>query len=73
VNLGACATSTGPHGAGRVRITFATDGTARAVVIDGPPFAGTTAGSCIMQRFRAVHVPPFSGADVTVGKSFVLQ
>lgn len=73
VDLRPCASINGQRGPGRVRITFhASDGRAQAVVLD-PPYAGTTIGSCIVERYRRVTVPPFAGADVTVGKSFVIQ
>jgi predicted Zn finger-like uncharacterized protein len=68
-----CKKPDGPTGAGRVKVTFATSGNVTTVVIDGPPFAGTSTGGCIMGKFRGAHVPPFSGDSVTAGKSFQIN
>jgi hypothetical protein len=55
---------------GKIQVTFAPTGkVSDAQLVEGP-FAGTTAGKCAMRHFRAVKVPAFSGAAVTVAKSF---
>ncbi len=63
----------GPTGTGHVTITFGPDGRVTTAVIDGGPFAGTSVGTCIEQRYRAVTVPPFAGGPVRVGKSFAIH
>jgi hypothetical protein len=70
VHVGKCAQAGGPTGTGHVTITFLPDGSAARAVVDQPPFAGTTTGACIEALFLRVRVPAFSGAPVTVGKSF---
>ena len=53
-------------------MTFAGTGSVIAAVVDAGPFPNTGVGACVAQLFRAVRVPPFSGAPVRVGKSFVI-
>src|SRR3954470_20859293 len=73
VNIGSCKKTGGPTGAGKVTVTFAPNGTVSNAEIDGAPFAGTAVGGCIAAKYRGVHVAPFSGAAVTVAKSFSLS
>jgi hypothetical protein len=73
VNIQSCKKSGGPTGAGKVTVTFAPNGSVSNAEIDGTPFAGTPVGGCIAGKYRGVHVAPFSGAPVTVGKSFTLN
>jgi hypothetical protein len=56
-----------------VTVTFAPSGNVTSAVVDSAPFAGTPVGGCIAGKFRAAHVPAFSGGNVTVGKSFSLN
>jgi hypothetical protein len=65
-----CKKPDGPTGSGRVKVTFAPSGNVTSAVVDGPPFAGTPVGGCVASAFRSARVPPFSGAPVTVSKSF---
>lgn len=58
-----------PAGLVRVSVTFAPSGRATRSVVSGPPYAGTTTGSCVAAAFRSLSVPPFSGDPVTVSKS----
>ena len=69
----ACKRPDGPTGNGKVKVTFGPNGQVNNSEIEGPPFAGTAVGGCIAGKFRAAHVPPFSGAPVAVGKSFSLE
>lgn len=62
-----------PSGVARVSITFAPSGRATRAVVSGPPFAGTTTGSCVAAAFRSVSVPAFSGDAVTVTKSVSIR
>ncbi len=67
-----CKQAGGPTGRGRVSVTFAPSGRATTAVV-GPPFAGTSVGSCAAAAFRSASVPPFSGGPVTVSKSFYIK
>lgn len=58
-----------PAGVVRVSVTFAPSGRATRSVVNGPPYGGTTTGSCVAAAFRSLSVPPFSGDPVTVSKS----
>jgi hypothetical protein len=60
-------------GSGRVKVVFAPSGVAQSVALQGPPFEGTQTGTCIVERVRAVQVPPFSGAPFTVDKRFSIH
>jgi hypothetical protein len=60
----------GAPGKGKIQVTFAPSGkVSDATLVEGP-FAGTAAGKCALRHFRAARVPAFSGAAVTVAKSF---
>ena len=60
----------GAPGKGKIQVTFAPSGkVSDAALVEGP-FAGTAAGKCALRHFRAARVPAFSGAPVTVAKSF---
>jgi hypothetical protein len=60
----------GAAGKGKIQVTFAPSGkVSDAQLVEGP-FAGTTAGKCALRHFKAVKVPGFAGAPVTVAKSF---
>jgi hypothetical protein len=72
VDLAPCRTAGGLQGSGHLRITFANDGSVSATRVDQPPFAGTPSGDCVAGLFARVHIPPFAGLPVTVGKSFTL-
>lgn len=63
-----CGKEGGPTGRGKVSVTFAPSGRATNVSV-GPPFGGTSVGSCIAGAFRKISVPPFSGDPITVSKS----
>ena len=65
-----CKKSDGPTGSGRIAVTFANNGQATTANVEGPPFAGTPVGGCVAARFRGTHVPPYSGAPITVHKTF---
>ena len=58
---------------GHARITFQPDGHVSAVVVDAPPNMSKTWTLCVENRFRLARIPPFKGAPVTVGKSFLLK
>jgi hypothetical protein len=60
-----CGRAGGPTGPGKISVTFESSGKAKEAVITAP-YAGTTVGACIVSRYRAVTVPAFTGAPVTV-------
>ncbi|MBL9023934.1 MAG: zinc-ribbon domain-containing protein [Myxococcales bacterium] len=63
-----CKKADGPTGSTKVQVTFAPSGKATQATV-GPPFAGTSVGSCIASAFKSAKVPPFSGAPMTVSKT----
>ncbi|HSQ65228.1 MAG TPA: hypothetical protein VLM85_18535 [Polyangiaceae bacterium] len=65
-----CAPPGGPHGTGRVKITFAPSGVATKAELEQGIFAQTKVGECIVGRYLGARVPPFSGGPITVEKSF---
>lgn len=71
VGVTTCERPGDPSGPGHARVTFAPSGHVTAVDVD-PPYAGTAAGACVRDRFRAATVPAFAGAPLTVGKTFTL-
>ncbi len=73
VSVGSCKKGDGPTGGGHVSVTFAPNGSVTTAVVDQPPFAGSAVGGCIAGKFRSARVPPFAGAPIKVGKSFVVN
>ena len=69
----ACKRDDGPTGTARVKLTFAPSGSVTSVSVEGPPFAGTSVGSCIAAAFRSVHVPEFNGPPLAVAKSVTIN
>lgn len=72
VDVKQCSLPGGLHGPGHVTVTFDLSGSVSASVVDQGPFPGTTVGACVARLYRNVSVPPFSGAPVRVGKSFIV-
>lgn len=67
-----CAKPDGPKGSAKVQVTFSPSGKATQATV-GPPFAGTSVGSCIAGSFRGLSVPPFTGSAVTVSKTVTIK
>jgi hypothetical protein len=64
-------THAGAGGKGKIQLTFGNNGkVSSASIVDGPFAANTPAGKCALRQFHAAHVPAFTGAPVTVAKSF---
>ncbi|WP_437951746.1 hypothetical protein WME98_13830 [Sorangium sp. So ce296] len=63
----------GPSGEGSVTVTFAPSGDAQ-VELDGPPYAGTEVGECVVDAFRAAasRVPSFDWEPLTLTTRFSL-
>lgn len=68
-----CKKPDGPTGTGKVKVTFAPSGNVTSAQVQGAPFAGTPVGGCVASAFRSARVPPFSGAPVSVTKSFTIN
>jgi hypothetical protein len=64
-----CGRPEGPFGTDHLTVTFAPDGSVRNAVLDGSALRGSLIAGCILGRVRATRVPPFAGADVSVGTS----
>jgi hypothetical protein len=65
-------------GVGRILITFAPTGEVKDVFLRGGPFAGTSTGACILERYRRVRVPPFTfgyepGSTYSIVSSFQIR
>jgi serine/threonine protein kinase len=69
--VGTCKKAGPQTGPGRALVTLASSGTPSSVSIQGK-LSGTPVGDCVAAQFRGVHVPPFTGSPVTVGKGFVI-
>jgi hypothetical protein len=69
--VGSCKRSTGPFGAGTIRIDFEPDG--RVGTLSRPPFSGTPVGSCISARFLAIRIGAFQGSTQPIEKAFIIQ
>ncbi len=67
-----CGKPDGPKGSAKVQVTFSPSGKATQATV-GPPFAGTSVGSCIAGSFRGLSVPPFTGSPVTVSKTVTIK
>jgi hypothetical protein len=63
----------GPTGTGKVQVTFAPSGRVTSANVSSGPFAGTSVGGCVASIFRRAKVPPFSGSQITVSKSFTIR
>lgn len=64
---GQCASEEGPHGSGKVTVTFVNSGRATNALVAGD-FAGSALGGCVARVFRSAKVPAFSGDTVHVSK-----
>lgn len=71
--LGDCREPKGPTGKGTATVTFRSDGSVATVVIDKPPYAGTSVGSCVGSRYRGARMTPFEGGDYTVEHAFDIE
>lgn len=69
--LASCKSSSGPFGAGTMRIDFEPDG--RVGTVTRPPFAGTSVGTCISARFRTIKIGTFTGSTQSIEKAFIIQ
>lgn len=70
VELVKCKVAGGPRGEGHVSVTFAPEGGATEVVVDGGPYVRSPVERCISGQFKGARVPAFKGEPVKVGKKF---
>jgi hypothetical protein len=68
-----CSEPDGPRGSGRVAVTVAPSGRTTLALIEGPPFAGTTVGTCVARAFQGVTIPPFLGGYTKVYRTFTVR
>jgi hypothetical protein len=68
-----CKPPGGPTGSGKVRVTFAPNGSATSAALESGPFEGTPIAGCLLGVFRATRVPVFEGAPVSVSKTFSIR
>jgi hypothetical protein len=73
VDVQSCKKAGGPVGAGKVNVTFAPSGSVESSVVEGAPYEGTAVGGCVAGKFRGARVPAFSGAPVSISKSFSIN
>jgi serine/threonine protein kinase len=69
--VASCRRPGGDTGTGHAVVTLATSGTPQNVTIKGK-LSGTPVGDCVVQQFKTVRIPPFSGNPITLVKSFVI-
>jgi len=67
VDLAECKEHGAPKGYGHAKITFASDGSVKHVLIDGPPGLTPDAVACIGKKLGESKVSAFRGSDVTAG------
>jgi hypothetical protein len=56
----------------RGRVVIQATGSVVSVTHLNQAFAGTPVGNCVIQLFRMVDVPPFSGSTQTLTGSFLI-
>lgn len=71
IDVKACSQPSGFHGAGHVKVTFDPSGVAMKAQIDST-MANAQTNACVTKAFMTARVAVFSGAAVTVGKSFAV-
>jgi hypothetical protein len=68
-----CHVPGGPTGSVRVSITFAPSGDVTGATVQGASFSNTIEGECIAAKFRALHIPAFSGSDFVARKTVAIE
>jgi hypothetical protein len=68
-----CYVEGGPKGTVRVSITFASSGDVTGASVQGAAFTNTVEGECIAAKFRALHIPAFTGADFVARKTVTIE
>jgi hypothetical protein len=57
----------------RVSVTFAPSGDVTGAAVAGAAFSNTVEGECIAAKFRALHIPAFTGNDFVARKSVTIE
>lgn len=70
VELRKCLVPNAPRGPGHVVLTIVSSGEISEAKVDQGPFVGTPVERCISNQFKKLKVPTFTGAAITLGKSF---
>lgn len=68
-----CASEGAPAGYGHAKVTFAPAGNITKVIIDSPSGLTPEAVSCLGAALGTAEAPPFDGAPVTVGTTFLVK
>ena len=71
ISVAHCGAS-GHVGTGHAQVAFAPNGRVSSVTINDANFSGTPAGRCVQAAFLGARVPPFSGTNASIGKSFTI-
>lgn len=66
----ACKKAGGPHGTGKVIITFDTSGKITKAKVEGGHYPGSDVGKCVAAAFLKVQIPAFSGKSITAARHF---
>jgi hypothetical protein len=56
-----------------VTVTLAPSGDVTGVSVSGAAFTNTVEADCIAAKFRAIHVPAFTGGDYVARKSVTIE
>lgn len=72
IDVQTCRRLDGPTGSGHLRVVFSPTGVVTSAEVDDRLFADTPAGSCVAAKFKGARIQAFSGAPVSVGKTFTI-
>ncbi len=72
-DMSSCVARGAPRAYGHARVTLKNDGHASIVSIDSPSGMTGDAVACIGEQLGRVSVPPFDGAEITVGASYLVK
>lgn len=68
-----CHIEGGPTGTVRVSVTFAPSGDVTGAAVQGAAFTNTVEGECIAAKFRALHIPAFTGNEFVARKAVTIE
>jgi outer membrane biosynthesis protein TonB len=68
-----CHVEGGPKGSVRVSVTFAPSGDVTGASAQGAGFTNTMEGECIAAKFRALHIPAFTGNEFVAKKTVTIE
>ena len=73
VPLEECISSANKPESGHVRLVILANGFVASAKVDRGNYMTTSEGRCIEERFRAAHVPTWTGEARTIGKAFEIH